>query len=317
MEIIQFGWGEKVGGGAVVALDAFDGLHPGHLAVIEEARAQAKRLGAPLAVLSFEPFPRRMLQPHLPPFALMNRDQEVRALARLGVDTFYVLVFSKIVTEQSDDGFAQVLLRDSMAIRHAVASARLTYGKERTGSARTLQQQGAHYGFGVSILPPLVAADGNIYSADAVRALIAQGRVRDAVAQLGRHFTIAGSVQHGAKLGRTIGFPTANISLGDYIRPEAGIYASVSQLEDGRRLPGLAYLGRRPTVDNGDERLEVFLYDFDGDLYGQPLETALVDFIRPDKTFDTFEAMQVQMENDRIVGRPIAFEAVSQVKFAR
>jgi riboflavin kinase/FMN adenylyltransferase len=135
--------------------------------------------------------------------------------------------------------------------------------------------------------------------------------MREVVDPLGRPFAIKGAVQHGAKLGRTIGFPTANIALADYIRPTAGIYASVSVLEDGRRLPSLSYIGRRPTVDDGEERLEVFLFDFDEDIYGQQLETLLIEFLRPDKRFPSFEAMQQQMEADRMKGRVIAIDALN------
>ncbi len=316
IEVIQFRCGEAAPGGAVLALDAFDGLHPGQVRVIEDARGHAQRTGAPLSVLSFEPYPRRLLQPHVAPFALLTRDQEIRILDRLGVSRLYILTFDFGIARMSHADFSRDVLHRTMGVRHVSASTRIAYGKDRVGDLHDLQAEGERHGFGVSIVEPALAIDGIRYSSSVVRGLIPEGRVSEVVSRLGRPFAIQGAVQHGAKLGRTIGFPTANIALGDYIRPAAGIYASVSILEDGRRLPSLSYIGRRPTVDDGDERLEVFLFDFDQDVYGQQVETALIDFLRPDECFPSLEAMQAQMEKDREKGRAIAFAALQTAVFA-
>jgi riboflavin kinase/FMN adenylyltransferase len=318
LEVCQFLCGEDIGsGGAVLALGAFDAFHPGQIRIIEEARRQARRLAAPLAVLSVEPHPRRLQQPPTGPFSLLTRDQQVRALRSLMVDRLYILRFDAAVSRMTHDEVSARIFRDTLHVRHVVAPIGFAYGKGRQGGRAELVAQGLRYGFGVSFTEPQLASNGQICSSRAVRDLLSKGRAGEAVELFGRPFAIEGPVQHGAKLARSIGFPTANVPLGDYIRPAAGIYASVTVLPDGRRLPSLSYIGRRPTVDGGDERLEVFLYDFDEDLYGEQIETALTHFIRPDVKFDSLEAMQEQMEDDRAKGRIISFSAIESAIFLR
>jgi riboflavin kinase/FMN adenylyltransferase len=217
----------------------------------------------------------------------------------------------------SHEEVSRQIWRDTLGIRHIVASTGLTYGSDRLGTSAQLEEEGKRYGFGVSLTEPQVASNGQVCSSGAVRRLLSAGRVGDVPMLFGRPFAIEGAVQHGAKLARAIGFPTANIPLGEYARPLAGIYASITMLPDGRRLPSLSYVGRRPTVDGGEERLEVFLFDFDEELYGQQIETALLEFVRPDQKFSSLEDMQNQMRDDFIQGRSISFSVDPKGLFFR
>ena len=298
--------GAPTGPHVALAFSAYDGLHCGHVRLIEQTLDHARRLGLPSAVLSFEPNPRRLLDPHTAAFALVTRDQEVRALERLGVERLYVLSFDAALLGMDHAAFAREVLHDTLQVRHLVAPDPVVYGNRREGNAATLAEAGRRHGFGVSFVREPPGALGVSDQEAVIRKRVMEGRMAEAADLLGRPFAIEGPVQHGAKLGRTIGFPTANISLGDYVRPAPGIYASVSQLADGRRLPSLSYIGRRPTVDDGEARLEVFLFDMDEDIYGQLLETALIERIRPDEKFETLAAMQRQMQHDRETGYPIA-----------
>lgn len=301
---------EHLSGGAALAMDSFDVLHLGQVQIIEDARVHALKIGAPLAVLSYEPSPFRLMNPHMGPLSIITRDQEIEFLSRIGVDILYILTFDFTIMRMSHSEFSRDILHNALGVRHISAPAWIAYGKDRLGRQGDLRSEGERYGFSVSAVDASPAADGAVISTHGIRDLISQGRMDEVVSQLGRPYAIKGSVQHGAKLGRTIGFPTANIALSDYVRPAAGIYASISQLQDGRRIPGLSYIGRRPTVDFGEERLEVFLFDFDADIYGQQLDTELIKFMRPDERFPNLEAMQVQMEADRRMGRLIALKAL-------
>ncbi len=289
--------------GAAIALGNFDGVHRGHRQVIATAAKAASALHAPLGVISFEPHPRRWFKPDIEPFRLANTDQLGRALDSLGVDRLYVLPFDAEMAAMSDEGFARDVLADGLGARHVSAGFDITFGKGRSGSAQSLQVYGDRYGFGVSIAAPLTDAKGGKCSSSAIRRALHEGDMERARELLGRPFAVEGVVVEGNKLGRTIGFPTANILMEDYVRPAFGIYAARTRLADGREVPGVAYFGRRPTVDGVDVRLEVNLFDFDEDLYGQTLEVDLVALLRGDEKFDTLDAMVVQMQRDKLAAR--------------
>ena len=290
--------------GAAVALGAFDGVHRGHRRVIASAAAAARSLGAPLGVVTFEPHPRRLFVPHSEPFLLTNPDQQARALADLGVEFLYRLPFDMALAALSDLEFARDVLVAGLGARHVSAGANITFGKNRSGGPDALAAYGQEFGFSVSIVP-LLAADGAACSSTAIREALKAGRPDRATALLGRPFAIEGVVVHGDHLGRTIGFPTANMSLGDYVRPAQGIYAARTRLCDGREIAGVAYIGRRPTVNGVDERLEVNLFDFDEDLYGHTLETSLIAFIRGDEKFDGLDSLKAQIARDCASARKI------------
>jgi len=291
--------------GASVALGNFDGVHRGHRQVIAAAAKAAAALRAPLAVISFEPHPRRWFNPADEPFRLMNTDQLGRVLESLGVDRLHVLPFDAEMAKLSDEAFARDVLWVGLGVRHVCAGFDVTFGAGRTGSPERLQTFGDRFGFGVTIAPPIRDADGGKCSSSAVREALRAGRPEQAARLLGRPFAVEGVVVHGNQLGRTIGFPTANIMLEDYVRPAAGIYATRTRLADGREVPGVGYFGRRPTVNGVDEKLEVNLFDFDEDLYGQTLEVDLLKLIRGDEKFDTLEAMVEQMKMDCAAARAL------------
>ena len=291
--------------GGAVALGNFDGVHRGHRQVIAEAAKAAGALGAPLGVIAFEPHPRVYFQREQTPFRLMTVEQQARALDALGVDLFYILRFDEELAHLSDEAFARQVLHEGLGVRHVAAGFDISFGAGRTGSPESLRVFGERFGFGVSIATPVADKDGEKCSSSAVRQALRDGRPERAAALLARPFAIEGVVVHGDKLGRTIGFPTANIALGDYVRPAYGIYAVRTRLADGREIPGVAYVGRRPTVNGEDERLEVHLLDFDEDIYGQTIETDFVSFLRPDEKFDSLEPMIAQMERDKDAARRI------------
>ena len=284
--------------GAALAFGNFDGVHKGHQQVIAEAGAVARTLRAPLAVSSFEPHPRRFFQPDAEPFRLMTLNQQARALEALGVELFYVLPFHAEIAEMSDEAFAETVLAHGLGVRHVAVGFDVTFGKGRTGDVESLTRYGKRLGFTVSRTSQVGDAQVEKFSSSAVRDALHAGQPDKAAEILGRCFAIEDEVMRGQQLGRTLGFPTANVGLGDYVVPELGVYATRSRLPDRRRLPGVANLGRNPTTGLVEPRLEVFLFDFDEDIYGQVIETELVRFIRPELKFDRLEVMIEQMHRD-------------------
>ncbi len=301
--------------GAAVAIGAFDGVHRGHQAVIAEARSAAGDLGAPLAVVSFDPHPRRWFQPDAAPFRLMTPAQMAAALAPLGVDRLYLLPFDGRMAGMSDEAFARDVLagphaarnatghKDGLGILHAAVGFDFTFGKGRTGSPEALRAYGQALGFTVGVVQRVDDPGGLKLSSSAVREALNAGDMARAAAILGRPFAIAGEVIHGDKRGRTIGAPTANIALGDYMRPAYGVYATRSRLPDGRVIDGVANLGVRPMFEIAQPLLEVWLFDFAGDLYGQTIETELVCLLRGEMKFDDLDALKRQIDADAKAAR--------------
>lgn len=291
--------------GASLALGEFDGVHKGHQRVIAAAAVAAGGLGAPLAVISFEPHPRRWFHPDCEPFRLMTLDQQARAMDALGVDIFYILPFDPDMAEMSDEDFARDVLAGGLGARHVAAGFDVTFGKGRSGGPELLGRYGQAYGFSVSIAARAGDGQAEKYSSSAVRAALQVGRPERATEILGRPFAIEGVVVEGQKLGRKLGFPTANVWAGDYVRPKLGSYATRTRLADGREIPGVANFGVNPTTGLVDARLEVWLFDFDEDLYGQTLETDLVAFLRPELKFDGLPALIDQISKDAAAARAI------------
>ena len=284
--------------GAAVALGEFDGVHKGHLGVVVSAARAAQAMGAPLAVISFEPHPRRYFQPDAPHFRLMTLDQQARALDDLGVDIFYVLPFDDEMAQMSDETFARDVLTDGLGARHVAAGFDITFGKGRTGDPEALRRYGEMFGFSVSITDRIGDDAAEKYSSSAVREALQDGRPDRAAEILGRPFAIEGVVVEGQHLGRTLGYPTANVGAGDYVRPKLGVYATRTRLADGREVCGVANFGENPTTGLVDARLEVFLFDFDEDIYGQTIETDMVWFLRPELNFDGLAALVEQIGKD-------------------
>jgi riboflavin kinase/FMN adenylyltransferase len=284
--------------GAAVALGNFDGVHRGHQRVIAAAAQAAREHACPLGVINFEPHPRRFFQPDAEPFRLMTQGQVARALDALGVDILYALPFGPEMAAMTDEDFARDVLADGLGVAHVAAGFDITFGKGRTGDPESLKAYGDRFGFSVSIAERLGDADEAKYSSSAVRRALAGGQPERAAEILGRPFAIEGVVVEGQKLGRQLGFPTANVGLSDYVVPRFGVYATRTRLDDGRVIPGVSNLGRNPTTGLVEPRLETWLFDFDEDLYGQTVETALVAWLRPEEKFDGLEPLVAQVMAD-------------------
>jgi len=296
--------------GASVALGEFDGVHRGHQRVIAAAAEAAANLRAPLGVISFEPHPRRWFQPSAEPFRLMSLSQQARVLEDLGADFFYVLNFDAEMANMSDEAFARDVLKAGLGARHVAAGFDVTFGKGRSGGPEPLARYGEAFDFGVSIAQQVGDDRAAKYSSSAVREALKAGRPDRAAEILGRPFAIEGVVIEGQKLGRKLGFPTANVLAGDYVRPRLGSYATRSRLADGRVIPGVSNFGVNPTTGLVEARLEVWLFDFDEVLYGQTLDTDLIAFLRPELKFDNLQALIDQVGRDADDARAILTPAL-------
>ena len=290
--------------GAVYAIGNFDGVHRGHQVVIEKTRALATERNRPLGILTFEPHTRQVLSPEDPPFRLTPLRAKATQLAELGVDIMAALPFDKRIAALSAEDFVREVLIDGLGAAHVAIGYDFCFGRKRSGNAVLLRAMGAEHGFGVSVIDAVAdstAPEAEAFSSTRIRLALRQGNPREAARLLGHWWEIDGRVLPGARIGRTIGFPTANLALGDYLEPKPGIYAvDVLIMEDeaaGWR-PGAAYFGRRPTVDGDDMLFEVHVLDFDGDLYGKHLRVRLHDFLRADRRFDGLGALATQIAAD-------------------
>ncbi len=292
--------------GAVTVLGNFDGLHRGHLAVIGEGASIARRLDAPLAVLTFEPHPRRVFRPDDPPFRLTPLRIKERQCEAAGIDLLIIAHFDQTFLHRDAGNFVSEVLVSGLNVRHVVAGQAFRFGHHRTGDVALLTRLGQNYGFGVTGVGLMRDQDGNILSSTRIRQALQNGQPREAALVLGRAWEIAGRVETGARLGRTLGFPTANLSLSDYLRPAYGVYAVRAGIDSGLTTlwrNGVANLGRRPTVDGQEERLEVHLFDVDEDLYGQHLRVQLIDYLRPEQRFDSLDALKAAIAADAQAAR--------------
>lgn len=301
------GWTDLAEGdrGAAVALGNFDGVHKGHQRVISLAADAAARLGAPLGVITLDPHPRVYHRPNEPAFRLMRPDQQARALEALGVDMLYVLPYAELA-EVSDRDFAARVLHEGLGIRHVALGFDNSFGKDRTGTPDAMRAYGHELGFGVSVAEPVGPQEGEKFSSTGVRHALRDGRPEVAAEILGRPFALEGAVQRGRQLGRKLGFPTANVHLADYVVPRFGVYATRTRLPDGRELPGVANIGVNPTVEGITvPLLEVWLFDFDEDIYDQVIETDLIAFLRPEEKFASLEVMTEQVLRDAAEARKV------------
>jgi len=287
--------------GGVVAVGNFDGVHRGHQALLGQARDRARAAGVPLAVLTFEPHPRRYFQPDTGNFRLTPLRIKTRHLAALGVDLLYVLQFDGGLAGLSAEDFVGDVLVEGLGAVDVVVGADFCFGRKRRGNADFLRGQGDSQGFRVSVVSPVADGVGAVYSSSTIRRHLREGRPAQAADLLGHLWEIEGRVLKGDQRGRRIGFATANMALGDYLAPLRGVYAVRAGVDAGDRtqwLDGVANFGVRPTVDGSNLLLEAHLFDFDGDLYGRHLRVALVDFIRAEQKFAGLEALKTQIAAD-------------------
>lgn len=287
--------------GASVAIGNFDGVHRGHQHVL----GLAKRLDAPLGVVTFEPHPREVFAPDAPPFRLMNAEARANRLRKLGVNLLVELPFDAQLSGLTDEAFVRDVLVKSLGISHAVVGADFCFGKGRTGTALGLRAMGAEMGFDVTIAD-LLEEDGGAVSSTAIRGALTEGRPADAAAMLGHWHRIEGPVLHGEKRGRELGYPTANMGLEGLHVPKPGVYAVTVEVRDGAHAGtygGVANLGFRPMFALEKPNLETYLFDFSGDLYGTHLSVGLVKYLRGEAKFDGLEALIVQMDADSVAAR--------------
>jgi riboflavin kinase/FMN adenylyltransferase len=294
--------------GAVVALGNFDGVHRGPKAVIAAAQQRAAALKQPAAVLTFEPHPRVFFNPNEKLFRLTDEAAKLRLLASTGLDGAIVLTFDGALAKLTAEEFVTRILLDRLRISGAVIGFNFYFGAQRGGSPDFLVAQGKARGFTVDIVPRL--SDGaRPVSSGPIRAALAAGDLDSAADLLGYPWFVSGEVIHGDKRGRELGFPTANIALDPACGLRHGIYA-VRVGVDGRRYDGVASFGRRPTFDNGRVLLEVFLFDFAGDLYGKTIDVAFIAWIREEKAFASAADLVRQMQDDSARAR----EALARAK---
>lgn len=281
--------------GASAAIGNFDGVHRGHQAVLDLAR----RPGAPLAVVTFEPHPREWFAPDAPPFRLMNAGARAHRLERLGVDTLFELRFDGALAALPPEAFVAILARD-LGLSHAVVGADFRFGKGRAGDAAALVALGHTAGMEVTVAP-MVEDGGGELSSTAIRQALSEGRPRDAARMLGHRHRIEGPVVHGEKRGRTLGYPTANQDIARLHPPRFGVYATEVDVLDGPHAGtyvGATSIGVRPMFGVNVPNCETHLLDFLGDLYGATLSVALVEFLRPELVFDGLPALIAQMDRD-------------------
>ncbi|MCB4862050.1 bifunctional riboflavin kinase/FAD synthetase [Sphingobium sp. PNB] len=282
--------------GSIMALGNFDGFHAGHQAVARRAIELARAQGRPAVIATFDPHPMRLFRPETPWFRLTTLDQRERLFARAGADAMLVFDFTRELAALDPLSFVRLLV--GWGVAGVVTGEDFTFGKDRAGSTRSLAQLGAPLGLAAEAVPPVTGADGEIISSTRIRKALQSGDCATATRLLTRPFAIEGVVQHGDKLGRTIGFPTANIDLGHYLRPAYGIYAVRGLLADGRVLDGAANLGIRPSFDPPKELLEPHFLDFAENLYDQRIEVQLIHYLRPEAKYDGLDALMAAIAKD-------------------
>ncbi|MEJ0062576.1 MAG: riboflavin biosynthesis protein RibF [Alphaproteobacteria bacterium] len=293
---------------AIYVLGNFDGVHLGHKALIAHARALGAGKDMAVAVLTFEPHPRQFFAPGLPPFRLTTPAQKAEFLDEAGADVIQVMNFDGALAAIPAQDFAEKILVECGA-KVVVAGEDFRFGHDRHGDMERMAGWLKPHGVDVVALPPVRDAQGQRYAASTARALLQSGQVRAANAILGREWAIRGIVGRGDRRGQALGFPTANIMLGEYLRPQYGVYAIRARQhrrgESGEWIGGVANIGRRPTVGGEREWLEAHLFDFAADIYDQEWDIALVDFIRPERKFSGLDELRAAIAEDVAVAKAL------------
>jgi riboflavin kinase/FMN adenylyltransferase len=283
--------------GGIAALGNFDGFHLGHQAVAGEAIAQAKAQGRPAIIATFDPHPVRYFTPDAPPFRLTTLDQRQRLFEAAGADAMLVFEFDAALAGTSAEDFIDRLLIERLGLAGVVTGEDFTFGKKRGGNIGVLRERGAAQGLSSRAVGPVTDA-GGVISSSRIRDALRSGDLASANRLLTRPFAVEAPVQHGDKNGRLLGFPTANMDLGKYLRPRYGVYAVRGRLPDGRLLDGAANVGIRPQFEPPKELLEPHFFDFAEDLYGQTIEVEFHAFLRPEGKYESLEALTAQIAQD-------------------
>jgi riboflavin kinase/FMN adenylyltransferase len=292
------------GPGRAVAIGNFDGVHLGHQAILADLRARARESRLPTAVVCFEPQPKEFFAPAAPPARLMRLRDKAERIAEVGIDELRVLRFDAALAGLEAEAFIERVLVGTLGARQVVIGEGFRFGRARGGDVVVLRRAGAARGFAVHAVPPCTAA-GRPVSSTRVREAIAAGRLDETKALLGRDFRISGHVIAGARLGRTLGFRTANIRLLRRVSPVAGIFAVRASGAGLDRHPGVASVGTRPTVGGTEWLLEVHLFDFEGELYHERLDVDFIARVRDEIRFPDLESMTAQMHEDARLARKL------------
>jgi len=287
--------------GAVVAIGNFDGVHRGHRALIDAALARAHTLGRPAAALTFEPHPRTFFRPEMPLFRLTDERAKLRLFAGCGLNGAIILTFDAALAEPAPEDFINEILLHRLGIAGAAVGFDFRFGKNRAGTPDLLAAEGARRNFAVDIVPAVETA-GKRISSGMIRDALVAGHVATANELLGYPWFVSGEVVHGDKRGREFGYPTANLRLDPSCQLRHGIYAVRVGVGE-HRYDGVASFGRRPMFDVGTVLLEVFLFEFSGDLYGRTIDVAFIDWIRPELTFDSVQNLVRRMDEDSRLAR--------------
>ncbi len=285
--------------GGVVAIGNFDGVHRGHQAVLERALSEASQRNVPALVLTFEPHPRLFFRPEQPLFVLTPPAMKARLIGALGFDGLVEQPFTAAFAAQSAEDFVTGTLAGRLGIRHVVTGFDFHFGRNRQGGPAFLMEAGQRHGFGVTLVDAFRDEGGEVVSSSRIRALLEAGEVAEAAGLLGYRYTVEAEVVRGRQLGRTLGFPTANMALPATNRLHHGITAVRFRRADGSLYDGVASFGRRPTVDaDGAPLLETYLFGFSGDLYGERATVSLFGFLRGEQKFDGLDTLVAQMRRD-------------------
>ena len=295
--------------GSIVALGNFDGFHLGHQAVVNRAIALGFHERRPVIVATFDPHPVRFFKPDVPPFRLTSLDQRERLFAHAGADAMLVFRFDAELASMDADAFVAEILARRLGVAGVVTGDDFSFGKGRTGDVDLLRKLGEQHGVRAEAVAQ-VMIDGERVSSGRIREALAAGDPGTATHLLTRPFAVEAVVERGDGRGHALGYPTANVSLGRYQRPAYGIYAVRIRLDDNSEHSGVASFGVRPTFEEGEEYLETFIFDWEGDLYDRTIEIGLIAYLRPEAKFDSVEALVEQMRKDEAEARRLLAIAV-------
>ena len=292
--------------GGVVAIGNFDGVHRGHQAVLERALERAFELKVPALVLTFEPHPRVVFRPDVPVARITPAPMRAKLIGLIGFDAVVEQQFDRTFASQTAEEFIDAVLLRCLGISHAVTGFDFHFGRKREGGPAYLMQAGSRLGFGVTLVDAFRDEGADIVSSSAIRGLLATGDVAQVAGLLGYRYTVEAEIIHGKKLGRTLGYPTANMALPDETPLRHGIYAVRLRRPNGDMHDGVASFGRRPTVaDDGAALLETFVFDFSADIYGEVCAVSFFGFLRGEEKFDGLDALMVQMRRDEEEARAL------------
>ena len=292
--------------GGVVAIGNFDGVHRGHQSVLGRAIAEARQGGRPALVLTFEPHPRSVIKPAVPLWRITPAPMKARLVAALGFDAIVEQTFSSDFAAQSAERFVTAVLCESLGIGHAVTGFDFHFGKDRQGGPDFLKEAGRRHGFAVSMVEAFADENGQVVSSTRIREALAAGAVAQAAGLLGYRYTLAAQVVRGRQLGRSLGYPTANMALAPQAALRHGVYAVRLRRANGSLHAGVASFGRRPTVESdGVPLLETYVFDFDGDLYGETASISFFGFLRGEEKFDSIDQLVARMRCDEVQARAL------------